>query len=333
MHNNLKGLVNRFSTIIILVLLILVCYAVAGDRFIRQANLINIARQISVVTILSFAQTLVIITGQIDLSIGAIAGMAGTFSCAVYVATGSLLLAILTAIVIGAVIGAINGLVITRFSVPSFIVTLAMQSIAMGVIFLYTKGNNIYNIGDYKVLGQGTFGYVPIPIIFMVLFWLAIAFMLKFSKFGRYLYATGGNEHAAIASGISTKNVKLLTFIISGTMAAFAGVILMARLNAGIPIEGIGYETDAIMATIVGGTSFTGGTGTATGTLIGSFIIGILNNILNLQGVQSYVQQIVKGALIILAVILDVYSKSRKRTITIMDTTKQVKPTEAKTKT
>jgi Ribose/xylose/arabinose/galactoside ABC-type transport systems, permease components len=321
-QNTFKSFINRFSTVIILLLLILVCYLVAGDRFIRKTNLINIARQISVVTILSFAQTLVIITGQIDLSIGAIAGMAGTFSCAVYVMTQNLPLAILTALAIGAAVGVINGLVITRFSVPSFIVTLAMQSIAMGIIFLYTKGNNIYNIGAYKVLGQGEFMYVPIPVLFMIGFWLLIAFMLKWCKFGRYLYATGGNEHAAIASGISTKNVKLLTFVISGLLAAFAGVILMARLNAGIPVEGIGYETDAIMATIVGGTSFTGGTGTATGTLIGSFIIGVLNNILNLMGVQSYVQQIVKGSLIILAVILDVYSKSRKRTVTIMDTTK-----------
>jgi inositol transport system permease protein len=317
--NNIKAFINRFSTVIILLLLILVCCLIAGDRFIRTTNLVNIARQIAVVTILSFAQTLVIVTGQIDLSIGAVAGMAGTFSCAVYVATQNLPLAVATALAIGAAVGVVNGLVITRFSVPSFIVTLAMQSIAMGVIFLYTKGNNIYTIGDYKVLGQGEFLRIPIPVLFMAGIWLLIAFMLKFCKFGRYLYATGGNEHAAIASGISTKNVKLLTFIISGVLAAFAGVILMARLNAGIPGEGIGYETDAIMATIVGGTSFTGGTGTATGTLIGSFIIGVLNNILNLQGVQSYVQQIVKGSLIILAVILDVYSKSRKRTITIMD--------------
>ncbi len=322
MLTTVKGLVNRFSTVIILVLLVAVCYLVAGDRFIRQTNLINIARQISVVTILSFAQTLIIITGQIDLSIGAVAGMAGTFSCVVYIATQNLGLAILTALAIGAIIGLLNGLVITRFSVPSFIVTLAMQSIVMGIVFLYTKGNNVYNIGDYKFLGQGEFLYIPIPVLFMIAFWLLIAFMLKYCKFGRYIYATGGNENAAIASGISTKNVKLLTFVISGLMAAFAGVILMARLNAGIPIEGIGYETDAIMATIVGGTSFTGGTGTATGTLIGSFIIGILNNILNLMGVQSYVQQIVKGSLIILAVILDMYSKSRKRVVTIMETPK-----------
>ena len=322
MLTTVKGLVNRFSTVIILVLLVAVCYLVAGDRFIRQTNLINIARQISVVTILSFAQTLIIITGQIDLSIGAVAGMAGTFSCVVYIATQNLALAILTALAIGAIIGLMNGLVITRFSVPSFIVTLAMQSIVMGIVFLYTKGNNVYNIGDYKFLGQGEFLYIPIPVLFMLAFWLLIAFMLKYCKFGRYIYATGGNENAAIASGISTKNVKLLTFVISGLMAAFAGVILMARLNAGIPIEGIGYETDAIMATIVGGTSFTGGTGTATGTLIGSFIIGILNNILNLMGVQSYVQQIVKGSLIILAVILDMYSKSRKRVVTIMETPK-----------
>ncbi len=322
MHNTVKGLVNRFSSVIVLVLLVLVCYFVAGDRFIRQTNLVNIARQISVVTILSFAQTLIIITGQIDLSIGAVAGMAGTFSCIVYVATQNLPLAILTALAIGAAVGLLNGFVITRFAVPSFIVTLAMQSIVMGIVFLYTKGNNVYNIGDYKFLGQGEFLYIPIPVLFMIAFWLLIAFMLKYCKFGRYLYATGGNENAAIASGIATKNVMLLTFVISGLMAAFAGVILMARLNAGIPVEGIGYETDAIMATIVGGTSFTGGTGTATGTLIGSFIIGILNNILNLMGVQSYVQQIVKGSLIILAVILDMYSKSRKRAVTIMETPK-----------
>lgn len=315
---NLMRYFDKYSTVIILLLLMTVC-ALLSKSFLTQNNLINIARQISIVTILSFAQTLVIITGQIDLSIGTLAGMAGTFACVVYVSTGNLVLAVAVALLIGAVIGFANGFIITRFSLPSFIVTLAMQSITAGIIFLYTKGNNIYNLGDFKILGQGRIGFIPIPILFMVGIWLLLAAMLKYSKFGRYLYATGGNEYAAIASGIEVRRVKLTTFVISGVLAAFAGVLLMSRLNAGMPAEGLGYETDSIMATIVGGTSFTGGIGTATGTLLGAFIIGILNNILNLMGVQAYIQQILKGSLIILAVILDVQSKSRKRAVTIME--------------
>lgn len=162
------------------------------------------------------------------------------------------------------------------------------------------------------------FGVIPVTVVFMVVMFVITLILLKYSKFGRYIYAIGGNKEAANAAGIQVAKIKWITFIISGIFAAIAGMVLMGRLNAGIPSEGQGYETDAIMATVVGGTSMSGGIGSATGTLIGSLIIGVLNNIMNLLGVESYLQMVTKGSLIIIAVFFDVYSKRDKRTMRII---------------
>jgi len=319
-NKSIKSTAQRFSTLLILLVMVIIC-SLLTPKFLTPNNLLNILKQVSIVTILSFAQGMIIISGEIDLSIGYLAGMAGTFSTILYVATGNLLLAILFGIALGAVVGTINGLFVAHFGLPSFIVTLAMQTICFGAICLYTAGNNIYKIGNYKVLGQGTvFGVIPITVVFMLGMCIITHIILKYSKFGRYIYAIGGNKEAANAAGIQVRKTKWIAFIISGVFAAIAGMILMGRLNAGIPSEGSGYETDAIMATVVGGTSFAGGVGTAFGTLVGSIIIGILNNIMNLMGVESYSQQIIKGFLIILAVLFDVYSKKGKRKMKIMQT-------------
>jgi len=236
-----------------------------------------------------------------------------------YVATGSLVLSFGFGMILGALVGLINGLFIAYFKLPSFIVTLAMQSITFGAITLYTKGNNIYRIGDFKIFGQKElFGFLPITIFFIILMCIIMIILLRYTKFGRYLYAVGSNSESAVAAGIQVTKVKWVAFIISGIFAAIGGMVLMGRLNAGIPSEGQGYETDAIMATVVGGTSFSGGVGTATGTLVGSLIIGVLNNIMNLLGVEAYTQRIIKGFLIIIAVLFDVRSKQKKSTIKIM---------------
>ncbi len=309
---------NKFASLFLLIGMIIIC-SIVSPTFLKQQNIINILRQISIVTILAFGQTFLIICGQLDLSIGTVAGMCGVFACILFIATGSILLALLLGILIGAVVGAVNGCIVTKFNAPPFIVTLAMQTVATGIIFTYTNGQNVYNIGDFRLLGQGYIGFVPTPVIFMLLIFVCSSIMLRKMKFGRYLYAIGGNEKAAEASGIKVKKVKLIAYIITGGLAGLSGVILMSRLNAGLPSEGLGYETDAIMAAIIGGTSFTGGIGTAIGTLIGSMIIGILNNILNLTGVQSYIQMILKGSLIILAVVIDLYTKQNKRNIKILN--------------
>lgn len=321
MPGDVRVKIQRFSTFIILLIMVIIC-SVLSPNFFTTTNLTNILKQVSIVTILSFAQGMIIISGEIDLSIGTLAGMAGTYSCILYVAIGNLFLAFMFGILLGAAVGAVNGLFVAHFGLPSFIVTLAMQSITFGSICLYTKGNNIYKIGNYKVLGQGTIGgFLPVTVLFMLIMFIIIHIILKYTKFGRYIYAIGGNKEAANAAGIQVQKTKWITFIISGVFAAIAGMIMMGRLNAGIPSEGAGYETDAIMATVVGGTSFSGGAGSAIGTLVGSLIIGILNNIMNLMGVESYAQKIIKGFLIIFAVLLDVYSKNKKRTVKIMETT------------
>jgi len=319
--NLFKGKLQQYSTLLILFVMVVLC-SFLSKTFLTANNLVNILKQVSIVTILSFAQGMIIINGEIDLSIGTLAGMAGSFACIMFVATGNLLLAFCFGIFLGALIGFINGLFIAYFKLPSFIVTLAMQSVTLGTIFLYTNGNNIYRIGGFKILGQGkVLGIIPITILFMAIMWGITFVVLKYTKFGRYLYAIGGNTEAANAAGIEVVKVKWIAFVVSGVFAGIAGMIMMGRLNAGIPAEGLGYETDAIMSTVVGGTSFSGGVGSATGTLIGSLIIGILNNIMNLLGVESFLQMIIKGFLIIIAVLLDVRSKLRKRsTVKIMET-------------
>ena len=313
-----KRNISKYGNLIILAVMIVIS-ALLDKSFLTSQNIINIFRQISVVTILAFGETMLIIAGQLDLSVGTTAGMAGTFACIAYVATGSMTVGILTGLILGAVVGLVNGVIVTRFSAPPFIVTLAMQQITNGIIFLYTNGQNVYSIGDFGKIGQGSLGIIPIPVIVMLFIFLIVWVILRKMKYGRYLYAIGGNENAAVASGIKVNSVKLRAYIVSGLFAGLGGVLLMSRLNAGLPASGTGLETDALMATIVGGTSFTGGIGLASGTLIGSFVIGILNNIMNLVGVQAYIQQILKGSLIIIAVVADIQSKRKKRVVRIVD--------------
>ena len=270
-------------------------------------------------TICAFAQGMIIICGEIDLSIGYLAGMAGSYACIVYVATENLVIAFLVGILLGALVGAINGLFVAYFKLPSFIVTLAMQTVCFGAICLYTGCQNIYKIVNFKIFGQGeVFGIIPVTVTFMLIMLVITHIILKYTKFGRYLYAIGGNSEAANAAGIQVCKIKWTAFIVSGIFAAIAGMVMMGRLNAGIPSEGTGYETDAITATVIGGTSFSGGAGTAFGTLLGSLIIGVLNNIMNLMGIDSYLQMIIKGAIIIFAVLIDVLSKTQKIKVKIM---------------
>ncbi len=313
---------RKYSLLLILVIMVVACSFIS-DHFFSLNNFSNIFRQVSIVTICAFAQGMIIITGEIDLSIGYLAGMAGSYACVFYLAAGNLLAAFLLGILLGAAVGAVNGLFVAYFKLPSFIVTLAMQTVCFGAICLYTKGQNIYQIGDFNVFGQGTlFGFLPVIVVFMLVMLVITHVLLTYTKFGRYLYAIGGNKEAARAAGIQVTKIKWIIFIVSGMFAAVAGMVMMGRLNAGIPSEGAGYETDAITATVIGGTSFSGGAGTAIGTFIGSLIIGILDNIMNLKGVDSYVQMIVKGFIIILAVLSDTLTKSQKGGMKIMASSK-----------
>ena len=238
--------------------------------------------------------------------------LAGLLAVATYKATGSLLIAMVTGIFIGIACNLLSGLVVTRFKTPPFIATLAMMMAARGAALLYTNGQNIYQWGDFVVFGQGDIYGVPTPVIFMILIGIVCWYLLNNTRFGRHLYAIGGNEDAARASGIKVNRTKITAYAISGAFVGLAGVLFMSRVNAGLPNAGLGFEFDAMTASIIGGTSFSGGVGTAMGTLVGAFIMGFLNNIMNLMGIQSYLQQIIKGGIIVIAVAYDIRVKNKK---------------------
>ncbi len=302
---------SKYSIFMVLAALFAVC-CIANENFATPNNLSNISRQIAVGTILAFGQTILIICGMLDLSSASVLALAGVFSVSAYVSTESLLLAFIVAIVVGVACNVLNGLMVTKFKAPPFIATLAMMAMARGAALLYTNGQNIYQIGDYVKFGQGSIAGIPTPIIFLVVILLITGYILKHTIFGRSIYAIGGNEEAANASGINVDRVKMKAYIINGIFVGIAGVIFMSRVNGGMPNGAVGYEFKALTAAVIGGTSFTGGIGTAFGTLAGAFIVGFLDNIMVLTGVNSYLQQIVRGAIIALAVIYDIWAKSRR---------------------
>ena len=302
---------KKYSIYLILVALFIVC-SLANPNFLSVNNLTNISRQLSVTTILALGATMLIISGMLDLSSGSVLALAGVFAVSAYKATGSLLIAITVGVLTGIICNVINAIMISTFKAPPFIATLAMLTVARGVALLFTKGQNILQLGNFVELGQGSIGIIPIPIIFLVVIAIFTWYLLNHTRFGRSLYAVGGNEEASIASGINVHKVKYTAFIINGLFVGIAGVLFMSRVNAGLPNGAINYEFTALTAAIIGGTSFSGGVGTVGGTLAGAFIVGFLDNIMNLTNVDSYMQQIVRGTIIALAVIYDIRTRNRR---------------------
>ena len=300
-------------SIFIVLLAIIIISALLSPNFLRPRNITNVIVQLTVATILAYGEMLLIIGGMLDLSCGAVLALSGVLSVSLYKATGNILLAVLLALVIAVACNLVNAFFIAKFKLPAFIVTLAMSMIARGLALLYTGGQNILQIGDYNMLGQGkVFGVIPVPVLFLIGITVIIWYILNQTRLGRSVYAIGGNEEAAVAAGIRVQRSKFQVFLINGLLVGIAGVIFMSRVNAGLPNGAVSYEMEGLTATIVGGTSFSGGIGTVSGTIAGSFIIGCINNIMNLQGVDSYVQQVVKGVIIIAAVLYDVVFKNKK---------------------
>lgn len=309
--SNFDTLKKKYSIYMVLVVLFVLC-SILNPLFFSVKNLTNISRQLSVTTIVAFGETILIICGMLDLSAGSVLALSGVFAVSAYKMTGSMAVAFATGIATGVICNIINAAMITTFKAPPFIATLAMQTMARGVALLFTKGQNILQLGDFVNVGQGSIGFLPIPVIFLIVISIAAWYILNHTRFGRSIYAVGGNEEAAIASGINVHRIKYTAFIINGVLIGIAGVLFMSRVNAGLPNGAVNYEFTALTASIIGGTSFSGGIGTAGGTLAGAFIVGFLDNIMNLKNVDSYMQQIVRGAIIALAVIYDIYSKSRR---------------------
>jgi inositol transport system permease protein len=303
---------RRYGTILIFIGIFTLA-SVVSPTFLTEGNLTNVLRQVVVVSLLACGVTFIIILGHIDVSLGSVLALTGTVAASVMSLTQSLPLAVAAGLALGMLTGVINGFVVTYFKIPSFIMTLAMTTVARGAVLLYTGGVPVSNLGNFKVIGQGSLGVIPISVL-ILLFVVGISWMLlNKTKFGRYVYAVGGNQKAALASGINTDRILMKAFILNGVLCAVAGIVFMSRVNSGQPAGGLSYEFDAITAVVVGGTSLMGGTGTITGTIVGALIIGVINNILNLLNVSSYWQQIIKGLIIAVAVILDVKTKTARK--------------------
>ncbi len=304
---------SRFGIFVILVVAVIAASCLS-DTFLKPANLINILRQNTVIMILAFGAQMVLISGEVDLSPGSVAAFSGCIAASVQVATGNVVIAVAAGLLCGMVFGVVNGWVITVCGIPSFIMTLAAQFVGRGAILAYTNAQPIRGLGEqFAVIGQGYIGPVPVPIVIMLAVLLVYWLLMNYKRFGRYVYAVGGNADAAKASGVNVKAVKIKAFIFAGLTAALGGIILMSRLASGQPNGAEAYEFDAITATIIGGTSMSGGIGNVPGTVAGAIFVGILINIMTLMDVSAYYQQIVKGVIIALAVIIDVRVRKAKR--------------------
>ncbi|MCD4484076.1 ribose ABC transporter permease [Chromobacterium vaccinii] len=302
-----KANLQRLGPFIALVL-VAVGLSVMSPDFLTVNNLLNVMRQVSINALIAFGMTLVILLGGIDLSVGSILALSSVLTATLLQAGVDPMLATLLGILAGAAMGLFNGLVISKGKVAPFIATLATMTILRGLALVFSNGSPITGFDSelFSMLGGGyVAGLVPVPVVWMLILFIGFWFLLKKTVFGRHLYATGGNEEAARLSGVKVDRVKLWVYTASGAMSAMAGVVLTSRLNSAQPTAGTGYELDAIAAVVLGGTSLSGGRGWIFGTLIGALLIGVLNNGLNLLGVSSFYQQVIKGAVILLAVLLD----------------------------
>lgn len=304
--NWLQQLEPQWLTFGALVLFCLI-FAAFSEAFLRPSNLLVIARQSSIIAIIAIAELLTLLAGGIDLSVGSLAGLSGIVTAGVMVSTGSPVLGVLAGMLTGTLFGTINGLVITRLGIQDIIATLAMLFIAHGLIYAYSGGQPIYKGIDegFLFIGQGSIGPISMPIIIALVVAGVVSLMLNFTKLGRQIYAVGGNRDVAYASGINVKQTKLIVYMLSGFLCSIAGVIVTARLGSGQPAAGDTFLLDAVAAVILGGASLSGGVGTVSGTLIGVAIIGVLSNGLTLAGATYYTQEILKGVMVILAVLLN----------------------------
>ncbi|MBM7544592.1 ribose transport system permease protein [Weissella beninensis] len=301
--------IEKLGPVLALVFLVLLV-TVMNPSFLEINNILNLLRQVSINALIAFGMTFVILTAGIDLSVGSILAFTGAVTANLIVAGVQPVFALIIGIVLGGILGAINGLIITIGGAAPFIVTLATMTIYRGATYVFTNGNpitgaNMTNSFFFQVLGRGYFLGIPFPIVIMLIGFIILYVLLHKMPFGRKTYAIGGNPKAAFVSGIKINKVTIWIYSISGMMAAIAGVILTSRLNSAQPDAGTSYEMDAIAAVVLGGTSLAGGKGRLLGTLVGALIIGTLNNGMNLLGISSFYQQIVKGIVIIIAVLLD----------------------------
>lgn len=310
MSINMKGITQRITRMgpLVGLLIIVLILSISSPTFLTTGNLLNVLRQVTINALIAFGMTFVILTGGIDLSVGSILALSGALTAGMMKLSGlDPILAVLIGLIAGTLMGMVNGFFITKGKVAPFIATLATMTIFRGLTLVYTGGRPISGLGSdwFRTIGAGYLFGIPLPVIWMALMFIILYLVLKKTTFGRYVYAVGGNEEATRLAGIRVAKVKVAVYALSGFLAALAGIILTSRLDSAQPNAGLAYELDAIAAVVVGGTSLAGGRGWIVGTMIGALIIGVLNNGLNLLDVTSYYQQVVKGLVILVAVLLD----------------------------
>ncbi|MEJ8815553.1 ABC transporter permease [Variovorax ureilyticus] len=304
-------------------ILVCVVFALSNEYFMTIDNWRNLLRQSSINAILAIGVTFVILAGGIDLSVGSVMALCGMVSAtfatsatmhsgllAGTIQAGSILqstgIAVTAGILAGALLGGINGFLVARFSLPAFVATLGMLSMARGMTLIYSDGRPIPNLSSsFLWFGGGDLSGIPVPVLILAIVFVAAYASMKYTAWGRYIFAVGGSTKAARTCGVSTRLITASTYVVCGALAGLAGVILTARTTAALPQAGAGYELDAIAAVVIGGASLNGGRGSLVGTLVGALIIGTINNGMDLVGVNSYYQQLVKGLITILAVALD----------------------------
>lgn len=304
MFGNLKA----FSVLILLLL----AFSLLNSNFIRGTNLITVLHQSSHIAILAYAETLVIITGGIDLSLGSILGLSGVVVGKLLIAGAPIPVAVLGALLVGGLCGLVNGLLVAKVKLVPFIATLGMQNIARGVAYVVTNSLPISGLPkNYYVIGGGNIGGIPVPVIIMLTLAILFSFVMNKCTFGRRVYALGSNREAARLSGVKNSRTEIGVFAIGGVLAGMVGVILSSRVVSSQPNAGLGYESDAIAAAIIGGTSPSGGSGTILGTVIGALTIAALKNGLNILQVNPFWQQVAIGIVIIVAVFIDRIRKDK----------------------
>jgi len=307
---------KRFQSVLALGLMV-IALALTTDKFMTVDNSLNVLRQICANLCLSIGMTIIILSGGIDLSVGAVLAFSGAVAAGLlksgisipgtdifieFTTSG----AILAGLVVGAALGWFNGFVITRFKLPPFVATLGMLSIARGLTMLWTGGFPITRLGEnFDYMGSGHLFGVPMPVLISAALVVIFIILMKRTRFGRNIYAVGGNERTATLSGLNVNRIKLLVYMLGGALSGVAGLLVTARLDSATPNAGLGYELDSIAAVVIGGTSLNGGRGTIMGTVLGCLIIGVLNNGLVLLQVSPFWQQVIKGLVILVAVAVD----------------------------
>jgi ribose transport system permease protein len=307
-----RGLFKKYGLILI-ALFIVAFFSMLNPVFLTATTLLNVLRQVSMLGIVAVGVTCVMITGGIDITVGSMLSIINVVTATFMVKLGvDPVLACLAAVALGALLGLMNGLIITYLDIPPFIETLAMMTTIRGVSFIISKGLPIYGFPDsFSVLAQGYVAGIPLPVIIMAFVFLLGAFFLNRTYVGRFLFAIGGNEEAARLSGIPVRKLKILVYVVSGTLAALAGLILLSRISSGQPNTGSGFEMDVITAIVLGGVSMSGGQGSILGVLTGVVIIGLLSSGMVIIGMSEYYQWVVKGLVLIAAVAIDRSSKRK----------------------